>query len=206
MARWSVQCSVDWGSESSEIWRPFGFFLVTLFSKTSQHLRPKLVLGENFRIGSIFHLALAFWAYLNFWLRYGHLSLIFRPISWGHFRTFFSFLHFLPKFQNPQPKNIHNSLFYSFHKCGEDTQLSSKPSNTGLLGVLFPISCQNPIQKFGMDVKQLQFWQKMQNWKICLKITICMNVSRFMNLAAIFSLDLESQFTILCNFVPWSFY
>ena len=33
------------GSESSEIWRPFGFFLVTLFSETSQHLRPKVVLG-----------------------------------------------------------------------------------------------------------------------------------------------------------------
>ena len=32
---------LDWGSESSEIWRPFGFFLVTLFWGTSQHLRPK---------------------------------------------------------------------------------------------------------------------------------------------------------------------
>lgn len=37
--------SLYWGSESSEIWRPFGFFLVTLFSETSQHLRPKVVLG-----------------------------------------------------------------------------------------------------------------------------------------------------------------
>ena len=27
-------------------------------------------------------------------------------------------------------------------------------------------------------------------------MTFCMNVSRFMNLAAIFSLDLESQFTV----------
>ena len=36
---------LDWGSESSEIWRPFGFFLVTLFSETSQYLRPKVVLG-----------------------------------------------------------------------------------------------------------------------------------------------------------------
>ena len=59
------------------------------------------------------------------------------------------------------------------------------------------MSFQKPIQKFGMDVGevwQLKFRRKMQKWKICLKITICMNVSRFMNLAAIFSLDLESQY------------
>ena len=59
------------------------------------------------------------------------------------------------------------------------------------------MSFQKPIQKFGMDVGevlQLKFWRKIQKWKICLKMTFCMNVSRFMNLAAIFSLDLESQF------------
>ena len=59
------------------------------------------------------------------------------------------------------------------------------------------MSFQKPIQKFSMDVGevwQLKFRRKMQKWKICLKITICMNMSRFINLAAIFSLDLESQY------------
>ena len=49
---------IYWGSKSSEIWRPFGFFLIMLSSETSQVLK--------FRVGSIFHLALTFWAYLNF--------------------------------------------------------------------------------------------------------------------------------------------
>ena len=65
------------------------------------------------------------------------------------------------------------------------------------LRFLFPMSFQKPIQKLGMDVCevwQLKFWRKIQKWKICSKMTFCMNVSRFMNLAAIFSLDLESQF------------
>ena len=70
----------------------------------------------------------------------------FHGFSRGHFRTFFSFLHFLPKFQNPQPKNIHNSLFYSFQKGGEDFRLSSKPSNTGLLG------------KFSREIDKKQKW------------------------------------------------
>ena len=64
------------------------------------------------------------------------------------------------------------------------------------LRFLFPMSFQKPIQKLGMDVCevwQLKFWRKIQKWKICSKMTFCMNVSRFMNLAAIFSLDLESQ-------------
>ena len=46
------------------------------------------------------------------------------------------------------------------------------------------------------EVWQWKFRRKMQKLKICLKITICINVSRFMNLAAIFSLDLESQFNV----------
>ena len=65
------------------------------------------------------------------------------------------------------------------------------------LRFLFPMSFQKPIQKLGMDVCevwQLKFWRKIQKWKICSKMTFCMNVSRFMNLAAIFSLDLESQY------------
>ena len=44
LARQTVWC-LNWGSESSEIWRPFGFFLITLFSETSQHLRQKGVLA-----------------------------------------------------------------------------------------------------------------------------------------------------------------
>ena len=49
------------------------------------------------------------------------------------FDYFSSFLHFLEKFQNPRPGNIHNCLFYSFQKGGEDFRFRSKPSNTGLL-------------------------------------------------------------------------
>mgnify|MGYP006238576595 CR=1 FL=1 len=67
------------------------------------------------------------------------------------------------------------------------------------LRFLFPMSFQKPIQKLGMDVCevwQLKFWRKIQKWKICSKMTFCMNVSRFMNLAAIFSLDLESQYIL----------
>ena len=73
------------------------------------------------------------------------------------------------------------------------------------LGFLFPMSLQKPIQKLGMDVCevwQLKFGRKIQKWKICSKMTFCMNVSRFMNLAAIFSLDLESQFIFHQIFLP----
>ena len=45
-------------------------------------------------------------------------------------------------------------------------------------------------------------WNFDKKWKKCSKMTICMNVSRFINLAAIFSLDLESQY----NVIDWSLY
>jgi len=101
----------------------------------------------------------------------------FHGFSDGNFRTFFLFLNFWSKFRNPQPTNVHNSLFYSFQKGGGDFWSRSKPSNTRLLRLfsweigkirkcffstfLFPMSFRKPIQKFSMyvgELWQLKFW------------------------------------------------
>ena len=85
----------------------------------------------------------------------------FHGFSGSNFQTFFLFLHFFSKFLNPPPKNIHNSLFYSFKKTQAYKDIFHgkliKLENVFSQMFLSPMSFQKPIQKFGMDVGEV--WQ-----------------------------------------------
>ena len=148
------------------------YLFVTLFSETSQNRRKK-VGWHNKKVGtgSIFQLALSFLVYLHFWPRYG-LTLKFSNHTTYHTKLsiFFLFIMLVKISYQDQSIQTHACWDYFHGKLVK------------FLGVFY--------SSFHFQCHVFEVWPLK-----CLQITIGMTASCFLNLAAIFSLDLESQST-----------